>query len=515
MNRTKWTCDMSLRAILAMAALLALLGTSQASAEAPAVDWMQPFGGSELDWGYAVTATSDGGFIIAGYTESMGAGFEDGYLVKTDAAGNVLWERTYGNVAEDRFYAVTETADGGFAMAGVTGLGAPNWDAWIVRVDARGELLWQQTFGRSGDEDVVRSVIETADGGIVAAGDTFNTATGRSILVVKRAADGSPGWDSTGFGIDIPYGYAVREVAGGGLAVAGYSSDGVTFPEFDAYLARLDGEGTLQWEKPFDAGYDDRAYDMIVVEDGFVLAGKIGAAMSIWRTDTGGNLLWSNTFGSVASDYALAVVRTPDGGFALGGSSYRYAEGGEYQSYVVKTDGSGAFQWETLLGGAAYDWCAGLDVTGDGGLILAGTTNSYGSGGYDLELVRLNGVEDGLVAADLTLFPASGVLPFTVSVSAGFQNLTAFPRRVAGRLDVILGGGTMITGFRQGFTNLLPSDVFTAGWLQPLPATAALLGENEFVLQAFDVTPAPYNQPPYPGAGDTDTSRFTVTAAAP
>lgn len=499
----------------AAAALIILAWAAPAAAQAPPVDWFETFGGSQLDWGYSVVATSDGGFVIAGYTESMGAGFEDGYLVKTDAAGNVLWERTYGNVAEDRFYAVTQTRDGGFAMAGVTGLGSPQWDAWLVRTDARGELLWQQTFGSPGDEEVVRSVVETADGGIVAAGDTFNTTDGRSILVVKVAGDGSPDWDSSGFGIDIPYGYAVREVAGGGLAVAGYSSDGVTFPEFDAYLARLDADGSLLWQKPYDNGYDDRAYDMIVVDDGFVLAGKIGAAMSIWRTDSAGNTLWYETFGDVASDYANAVVRTPDGGYALGGISYRYAAGGEYQSYVVKTDGNGAFQWETLLGGAAYDWCAGLDVTGDGGLILAGTTNSYGSGGYDLELVRLDGVADGLVAADLTLSPASGVLPFAVSVGAGFQNLTGHPRRVAGRLDVILGGGSVVTGYRGGYTNLSPGEMFSAGWTQSLPATGALVGDNEFVFQLCDVTPAPFNQPPYPGAGDTDTSRSTVTAAAP
>jgi hypothetical protein len=251
------------------------------------------------------------------------------------------------------------------------------------------------------------------------------------------------------------------------------------------------------------------------VDDGFVLAGKIGAAMSIWRTDTAGNPLWTKTFGSVASDYANGVIRTADGGFALGGTSYRYAAGGEYQYYVVKTDSSGTFQWETLLGGANYEWCGGIDVTGDGGLIFAGTTNSYGSGGYDLELVRLDGVEGDLVAAEVALSPSSGVLPFTVSVSTGFQNLTAHPRRVAGRLDIILGGGTTLSGYRGGYTNLVPGEVFNAGWAQPLPAMTGLLGENEFVLQLSDVTPAPYNQPPYPGSGDTDTSRFTVTAAAP
>jgi hypothetical protein len=107
------------------------------------------------------------------------------------------------------------------------------------------------------------------------------------------------------------------------------------------------------------------------------------------------------------------------------------------------------------------------------------------------------------------------VLPFTVSVSTGFQNLTAHPRRVAGRLDIILGGGTTLSGYRGGYTNLVSGEVFNAGWAQPLPAMTGLLGENEFVIQLSDVTPAPYNQPPYPGSGDTDTSRFTVTAAAP
>jgi hypothetical protein len=119
------------------------------------------------------------------------------------------------------------------------------------------------------------------------------------------------------------------------------------------------------------------------------------------------------------------------------------------------------------------------------------------------------------MAADLTCLPGSGTLPFVSQFSADLTNLTAETRRAAARIDVTLANGASYTNWRAGSTNLSPGEVYSALWNQSLPAAGALVGNNLFALVAEDVTPAPYNQPPFAPSGDTDTSVCSVTASAP
>jgi hypothetical protein len=122
----------------------------------------------------------------------------------------------------------------------------------------------------------------------------------------------------------------------------------------------------------------------------------------------------------------------------------------------------------------------------------------------------------GTVGAQLTCIPASGILPFTVQFTARLTNrYTGQIRRLAARVNLTMGSGGHITSWRAGFTNVAPGDSYVAAWNQNLPALGTLLGENLFRLSAEDVTPAPYNQPPYPAAGDTATAACTVTGVAP
>jgi hypothetical protein len=148
--------------------------------------WQKTFGGSDLDYGYSVQQTSDGGYIIAGTTSSFGEGGADIYLIKTDLAGKLLWQKTFGGSNGDYGYSVQQTSDGGYIIAGQTySSGAGLWDAYLVKADPDGNQQWEMTFGGSG-QDRVYSVQQTNDGGYIIAGETYSFGTGDSdVYLIK------------------------------------------------------------------------------------------------------------------------------------------------------------------------------------------------------------------------------------------------------------------------------------------------------------------------------------------
>jgi len=140
--------------------------------------WDKTFGGINDDWIYALIQTDDSSYILAGMTFSFGAGAGDFWIIKLDKEGNKLWDRTFGGIYDDSAYLLIQTDDGGYAVAGYTfsyGLGEA--DYWLIKLDSKGNKLWDKTFGGSG-EDSVRSLIQTDDGGYALAGITFSFGAG-------------------------------------------------------------------------------------------------------------------------------------------------------------------------------------------------------------------------------------------------------------------------------------------------------------------------------------------------
>ena len=297
------------------------------------------FGGSEIDGGTNVQATSDGGYILTGYTESFGAGSYDMYLVKTDASGNEIWSQTFGGSDYEIAFFVQETSDGGYILVGTVSSGSG--DMYLVKTDVSGNEIWSQTFGGSSD-DRGRSVKETSDGGYILVGYTSSFGAGKSdMYLVKTDASGNEIWGQTFGGGNYDTALSAQETSDGGYILAG---------------------STLS----FGAGKSD---------------------MYLVKTDASGNEIWSQTFGGSSSDYALSAQETSDGGYILAGSTESFGAG-SLDMYLVKTDASGNEIWGQTFGGSGSDYAYSVQETSDGGYILTGYTESFGAGKSDMYLVK-------------------------------------------------------------------------------------------------------------------------------
>ena len=359
--------------------LFLLLACLQASAQIT-LEWDKTFGGKESDRANSFIRTQDGGFALAGYTYSKGAGKADAWLIKTDARGNLLWDKTFGGKYGDEANYLIPTQDGGFALAGRTkSKGAGKADAWLLKTDARGNLLWDKTFGgRSWDE--ASSLIQIQDGGFALAGWTNGNA-----WLLKTDARGNLLWDKTFEGEDWGEANSLIPTQDGGFALAGWTKPKGEGSR-DAWLIKTDARGNLLWDKTFGGKYEDRAEYLIPTQDGgFALAGytysKGAGNHDAWliKTDAWGNLLWDKTFGGTGRDEANYLIPTQDGGFALAGWTYSKGEG-SWDAWLIKTDVRGNLLEDKTLGGTGYDEASSLIQTQDGGFALAGYTKSKGAG---------------------------------------------------------------------------------------------------------------------------------------
>jgi hypothetical protein len=206
-------------------------------------EWSRTFGGSEDDYGWTVRETSDGGYIVTGSTLSFGVNGGDVYLVKVDSQGSEEWSRTLGGSEDDFGYSVQETSDGGYIIAGFTmSFGTGAGDAYLVKVDSQGSEEWNRTFGDT-DVEFVVSVQSTREGGFILAGFTYSFVSQTyDIYLVKVDPQGSEEWSRTLGGSDDEWGQSVRETSDGGYIIAG-STRSYGAGLWDVYLVKTDSRG--------------------------------------------------------------------------------------------------------------------------------------------------------------------------------------------------------------------------------------------------------------------------------
>jgi len=371
--------------------------------------WSKTFGGIYTDWAWALVQSSDGGYALAGSTNSISAGYWfDFWLVKTDSTGNAQWNKTYGGAGDDSARALVQSSDGGYALAGTTNsFGAGGEDFWLVKTDASGNAQWNKTYGGTGNDEAY-ALVQSSDGGYALAGGTGSFGAGSfNLWLVKTDASGNAQWNKTYGGTEWDYANALVQTSDGGYALAGGK-------DADSWLVKTDADGDAQWNQTYGGMYGEAANALVqTVDGGYALAGTTnsfgagGADFWLVKTDASGNAQWNKTYGGTNADYAHALVQTTDGGYALAGYKPSFAGGG-YAFWLVKTDASGNAQWNKTYGGTGIDQAIAyaLVQSSDGGYALAGWTDSFGVSDYDFWLVKtdasgnVGGVEAGLAWVD-------------------------------------------------------------------------------------------------------------------
>jgi hypothetical protein len=351
-------------------------------------------GGLVLMWGGTVIETSDGGYIIGGWTYSYGSGGCDVYLVKTFSSGDSAWAKVYGGSLNDGCSSIEEIPGGGYILVGLTySSGAGGSDVFIVRTDSAGDSLWTETYGGSGD-DCGESIQLTYDGGFIITGNRYSFITNSSdVYLIKTDANGESLWTKTYGGKNNDRGFAVVQTPDSGYVIAG-RTESFGAGEYDVYLIRTNSIGDTMWTRTYGGINNDYCYSVSQTSDsGFIMAGHTRSFGSgnwdiyLIKTDMDGNVVWDKTYGESDIDESFSVKETSDSGYIVAGAT-RIPGSGNDDMFLLKTKSNGDTMWSSRYGGGDDDWGYGVEETSDGGYIVTGYTKSFGPGYCGVYLVK-------------------------------------------------------------------------------------------------------------------------------
>ena len=302
------------------------------------------FGGVSSERGVAIEVTSDGGYIVGGSTSSFTSD-QDMYLIKLDSTGTLEWSKVYhSNNFIDRLHDVKQTADGGYYLVGYIEGGFGFLDHSILKVDPQGNLIWAKNFGGI-EADELRGISITTDGGALVSG--YNASFGAGLK--------------------------------------------------DIQAIKFFSDGSVDWAKNFGTIWEDHNLANIIATDGnFIFCGATDVSGNLdWRptlvkADTLGNILWAKYYSGFNDDWSRDLIEAPDGGYFIVGETRSYGLGGSEDIYLIKTTINGDVEWAKAYGGISNESGRSIDLTSDNKIIIAGFTSSFGFGGYDAFLMKLN-----------------------------------------------------------------------------------------------------------------------------
>ncbi len=284
----------------------------------------------------------------------------------------------------------------GFALAGYTFSNEKIYsDAWLIKTDSEGIELWNKTYGKIRDE-YASTLFQTADNGYLMGGTAgFNVFSNKDLWLLKTDELGDMVWNYT-YGSRSNNGLRTfYPTLDNGFVFAGYTYSSHA-GQSDIRLIKIDSDGSMLWDRSYGGTADEEAYAIIQTTEGdFILTGFTNSygigKTDIWFviTDVNGNMKQYHTFGGFGYDEASDLIQTSDGGFVLAGSTTSYGEGGT-DILLLKIDSNGVLEWNHTYGGPEYDGASALIQTLDGGFAFAGYTDSYGAGDSDMWIVKVD-----------------------------------------------------------------------------------------------------------------------------
>jgi hypothetical protein len=397
------------------------------------ITWQSCFGGSEKDIAYDIIEIP-GGYFILGTTESNDGdisffnGIIDGWLIRTDSAGNIIWEKTYGGSSGDGFRRIFPDNSGNYILVG--GSGSSDGDVsynpypgsesfWIVKIDIEGNIIWDKIVGGSyGDK--IWNASSTLDGGVVAMGQTTSnnghvsvSYGGKDTWFVKLSAEGEVEWDYT-IGTDFfDIGQAIIQTSDGGflagsnsIMLEGSVGNITCIPPSYGYvtgvLTKFDADMNVQWQHCYGGNNHDAISGILELDDGYVFVGSSESTNmpghkgynDVWvvRIDFDGNIIWQKVYGGSRFEAAGNIFATDDGGFIVVGNtqsnngdvSGNHSISEHYTDiWMFKINSVGELQWQQCFGGGGREEIyRGVVRKSDNNFVIAGVTN-YGPS-YDV-----------------------------------------------------------------------------------------------------------------------------------
>lgn len=350
------------------------------------------FGGSRDDFGYSIKKTIDGGYIVAGSktTENTGS---DVYLIKLDASGNLQWERTFGDSQGDQARDVIQTQNGDYIVAGLTvSSETEKMSAYLIKTDSAGNKIWDKSYG--GTEDTIGMALRQAsDGGYMIVGVTgYSTDQSNKyeFCLIKTDVDGNLQWKNTYNKTLGEMGWDLTETNDGGYVMVGMSAD-FSSETWQAWIVKVDGSGNKVWDSDWGGSSSDQAVSVVAAPSGELYVagatssyGSGGSDGFLLKLNSTGQVQWHKTYGGIYNDMFLKIVMKPDGHLAMAGT--KGEPNGQSKAWLMETDQEGNQIKEKTFWGNGISLGTNLtcDTTKCG---LVGYTNEAGGDYYDVYVV--------------------------------------------------------------------------------------------------------------------------------
>lgn len=359
--------------------------------------FQKTYGGQFYATGEDIRPTSDSGFVVAGTVFGIGAGDFDQYLMRLDKNGNTVWARTFGGTNLDNGISAVQGADGGFLLMGNSFSFTNGQDDFLVtKTDGAGNLQWTRRIGGGNFEKSAR-VVAMPDSGFAILGITYTYSIGVNYpepYLLRLDKNGAVVWNRVFYGVDPDYARSLAVTSDGGFILCGQTRTwGVGL--YDAFLMKLTSTGTFQWGRVYGGTNVDRAWDVVQTSDGgYAFTGmteSFGVGIQdimLVKTNSTGVIQWGRTFGGAGWDDGRGLIEDAQGNLVITGFSRSFSSNGLDDMIGIKVSSSGALHWSWVYGGDDYDSASRLCYSLDGNYAMIGYSQSFQAQDRDIYLVK-------------------------------------------------------------------------------------------------------------------------------